>query len=35
GVNWWKKFGDTGDFARAAGEKTDDFQWVIGLRAWF
>ena len=35
GVNWWKKFGDTGAFARAAGEKTDDFQWVIGLRAWF
>ena len=35
GVNWWKKFGDTEDFARAAGEKTDDFQWVIGLRAWF
>ncbi len=35
GLNWWKKFGDTGDFASAAGQKTDDFQWVIGLRAWF
>jgi len=35
GVNWWKKFGDTADFTRSAGEKTDDFQWVIGLRAWF
>jgi len=35
GVNLWKKFGNTKDFARAAGEVTDDFQWVIGVRAWF
>ena len=35
GVNWWKKLGNTRNFARAAGQKTGDFQWVIGLRAWF
>jgi copper resistance protein B len=35
GVNWWKKFGDTADFARAAGGDTDDVQILLGLRAWF
>ncbi|WP_299975564.1 copper resistance protein B [uncultured Pseudoteredinibacter sp.] len=35
GVNWNKSFGNTADFARQAGEDTDDFQWVIGVRAWF
>ena len=35
GLNWSKKFGNTENFARAAGQETDDFQWVIGLRAWF
>lgn len=35
GVNWNKNFGNTADFARDEGEDTDDFQWVIGLRAWF
>jgi copper resistance protein B len=35
GVNWNKSFGNTADFARAEGESSDDFQWVIGLRAWF
>ena len=35
GVNWWKKFGDTRDFARAAGEESDDLQVVVGLRIWF
>lgn len=35
GVNWNKSFGNTADFARDEGEDTDDFQWVIGLRAWF
>ena len=35
GINWWKKFGGTEDLASAAGEVTDDFQWVIGVRAWF
>lgn len=35
GLNWWKKFGDTRDFARAAGEDSDDLQLVVGLRVWF
>jgi len=35
GINWWKKFGGTEDLASAAGEVTNDFQWVIGIRAWF
>ena len=35
GVNWNKSFSNTADFARSAGEKTDDVQWVIGVRAWF
>ena len=35
GLNWWKKFGDTADFAKVAGEETDDFQFILGLRAWF
>ena len=35
GVNWNKSFGNTADFARNEGKKTDDLQWVIGVRAWF
>lgn len=35
GVNWEKKFGGTADFARNAGEETDDVQLVAGIRAWF
>ena len=35
GVNWSKKFGESADFARHEGEGSDDWQWVIGLRAWF
>ena len=35
GVNWNKRFGNSADFARSAGEDTEDFQWVIGVRAWF
>jgi len=35
GVNWHKSFGNTADFARDEGADTTDFQWVIGLRAWF
>ena len=35
GVNWNKSFGNSADFARSAGKKTDDLQWVIGVRAWF
>lgn len=35
GVNFEKKFGQTADFARAAGEENDETTVVIGLRAWF
>lgn len=35
GVNWNKKFGNTADFARSAGEAVDETQWVVGLRFWF
>lgn len=35
GLNWWKKFGDTADFAKAAGHDSDDAQVTLGLRAWF
>jgi len=35
GVYWSKKYGGTADFARAAGVKTSDTQFVIGIRAWF
>jgi copper resistance protein B len=35
GVYYERKFGDTADFARAAGEDRDDLRVVLGLRAWF
>jgi copper resistance protein B len=35
GVNWSKRFGDSADFARAAGEDPDEISFVAGLRAWF
>jgi copper resistance protein B len=35
GVTLDQKYGDTADFARAAGEDTSDGRVVIGLRAWF
>lgn len=35
GINWTGKFGDTADFARAAGKDTSDLQFVVGFRAWF
>ncbi|MBU0656982.1 MAG: copper resistance protein B [Gammaproteobacteria bacterium] len=35
GVNWSKKFGKTADFARDDGEKTQDTQFVAGVRLWF
>jgi copper resistance protein B len=35
GLNWWKKFGDTANFADAAGQETDDLQLTLGIRAWF
>lgn len=35
GINWTRKFGQTADFARAAGGETEDTQLVAGLRIWF
>lgn len=35
GVLWERKFGDTADFARAAGEDPEETRFVAGLRAWF
>lgn len=35
GVLWEKSFSNTADFARAAGESTQETQWVVGIRAWF
>jgi len=35
GVYWSRKYGGTADFARANGAKTNDTQFVIGIRAWF
>ena len=35
GVHWEKKFGATGNFARAEGEDTDNLFFVAGLSFWF
>ena len=35
GVSWERRFGDTARFARAAGEGTGGFGFVMGVRAWF
>ena len=35
GVEWARKFGETEDFVRAAGEDTSDTRFVAGLRFWF
>ena len=35
GVSWERKFGRTADFARAAGEGTGGWGFVMGVRAWF
>jgi len=35
GVQWSKKFGNSADYARAAGEETEDTALVAGLRFWF
>lgn len=35
GVVWGGKYGQTADYARAAGEKTSEATWVAGLRFWF
>ncbi len=35
GVNWTGKFGQTADYAKAAGEETSETQFVAGVRFWF
>jgi copper resistance protein B len=35
GVQYERRFGDTADFARAAGEDADGWAALVGLRAWF
>ena len=35
GVEYWKTFGNTADFARLADEETADTRWVVGLSFWF
>lgn len=35
GVNWYKLFGGTADFAEEEGGETEGFQFVVGLRAWY
>jgi copper resistance protein B len=35
GVNWVKRFGDSADFARAAGVDPDEIAFVAGFRLWF
>ena len=35
GINWNHLFGETADFARAAEEDTDDYQFIFGIRFWF
>lgn len=35
GVEWARKFGDSKDFARAAGEQSSEARFVAGLRFWF
>ena len=35
GVEWTRRLGATGDFARARGEDVDAVRAVLGLKAWF
>lgn len=35
GVSWERSFGRTADFARAHGEGTGGFSFVLGVRTWF
>lgn len=35
GVNWWRKYGNTADFAEAEGGDSEDTQVVAGFRIWF
>jgi copper resistance protein B len=35
GIHWEKLYGETADFAAAAGEDTADSEFVLGIKAWF
>ena len=35
GVNWKRLYGNTADYAREAGEKASDTEYVAGVRFWF
>jgi copper resistance protein B len=35
GISWERSFGDTADYARAAGERAETTSFVVGLRAWY
>jgi len=35
GVSYERAFGDTADYARAAGDGADNTSFVVGVRAWF
>lgn len=35
GIGWERKLGDTGDFARAAGEDRGGSEVILGVRSWF
>ena len=35
GVTWHSRFGETAEFAEAAGDSTGGRQFVAGLRFWF
>jgi copper resistance protein B len=35
GVEWARKYGDTKDFAQAAGQEASETRFVAGLRFWF
>lgn len=35
GVEWGRKFGQTADFVRAAGNDASETRWLAGVRFWF
>lgn len=35
GIEWAGKYGETADFARAAGENARETRWLAGVRFWF
>lgn len=35
GFNWQRRYGNTADYARVAGQDTDNSELVVGLRMWF